>query len=103
MHEDQDQLSSRQAARLLARLDRMVTSGQITAMEAAQLRASEGTPAFDDAVRMIRTRHAAARLDAAVDEGAMTEAEAASYRTRLERGEHPRSLRAHLGRLRRKG
>lgn len=83
------------------RLDKMVASGRVTEAEAARLRAAVDTDQFDHAVRSIRVRHAAARLDAAVEGGQMTQGEAAGYLDRLNKGEHPRSLRTHLTNLHR--
>jgi hypothetical protein len=44
----------------------------------------------------IRTRHARARLDAAVEAGRMKQAEADANLEQLQKGEHPRELRGHL-------
>lgn len=85
--------------RILARLDKMVAAGRVTATEAAALRAAVGPDDFEAAVGVIRMRHAGARLDAAVDHGQMTRQEADAYRERLAKGEHPRSLRTHLAKL----
>ncbi len=89
-------------ARILERLDKMVASGRVTETEAARLRAAVDANQFDEAVRGIRVRHAGARLDAAVEGGQMTQAEAAGYLERLKKGEHPRSLRTHLTNLHRR-
>ena len=91
--------SYKNRSRLLERLDRMVASGQVTDTEAAQLRAAETEDEFDAAVTAIRTRHAGARLRAAVDDGHMSEEEAEANLARIRAGEHPRGLRALLGRL----
>jgi hypothetical protein len=40
--------------RIIEQVDKLVASGRITEDEAAQLRASEGTPEFDAAVGAIR-------------------------------------------------
>jgi hypothetical protein len=82
--------------RLLERLDHMLGSGQVTAEEATALRAATSAEDFEAAVVRIRTRHARARLDAAVEAGQMTEAEANANLEQLHKGEHPRGLRAHL-------
>jgi hypothetical protein len=42
------------AARVMERLDAMVSKGRVTDEEAAQLRATEGTAAFDDVLARIR-------------------------------------------------
>jgi hypothetical protein len=47
----------------------------------------------------IRARHARARLDAAVEAGQMTPAEACANMERIPKGEHPCSLRAHLRKI----
>ncbi len=88
----------KKATRLLARLDRMVAKGRITDGEANAIRAADGPEAFDAAVASVRARHAAPRLDAAVEDGSMTAADADAFRARLARGEHPRGLRGHLRR-----
>ncbi len=86
--------------RLMDRLDSMVDSGRVTGDEAARLRAAGGNDEFDGVVRDIRLRHARARLDTAVEGGSMTREEADGFIARLRAGEHPRSLRAHLGAFR---
>lgn len=86
--------------RLLERLDRMVESGRLTDAEARRLRAPARPNDFNDAVRDIRVRHAGTKLDVAVAEGSLTRVEADSFVERLGNGEHPRSLRAHLRKLR---
>jgi hypothetical protein len=82
--------------RLLERLDHMIGSGQVTPGEATELRAATNVEAYEAVVIRIRTRHARARLDAAVEAGQMTPAEASANLEQIERGEHPRGLRAHL-------
>jgi hypothetical protein len=82
--------------RIVQQLDRMVASGAITDDEAAQLRAAEGTPAFDVVVGSIRARHAGAHMEAAVAGGTMSQEEADGYLARLRSGEHPEGLRARL-------
>ncbi|MFN2568645.1 MAG: hypothetical protein ABR564_03465 [Candidatus Dormibacteria bacterium] len=88
--------------RILARLDKMVASGRVTEAEAAGLRTAVQPEEFEAAVGSIRLRHAAARLDAAVEDGQMTRQEADGYRDGLAKGEHPRALRTHLTKLRRR-
>jgi hypothetical protein len=85
--------------RLLERLDHMVRSGQVTAEEATVLRAATNAEDYETTVISIRTRHARARLDAAVEAGQMTQAEANANIERLQKGEHPRALRAHLRKI----
>jgi hypothetical protein len=77
----------------------MVRSGQITAEEATDLRAATDADDYQAAVVRIRTRHARARLDAAVEAGKMTHAEANANLEQLQTGEHPRGLRAHLRKI----
>ena len=72
MTEDHE-LGQKERERLLKQLDKMVESGRVTETEAAQLRTAADPGEFDRAVRAIRVRH--------------------------ERGEHPKSLRAHLRKL----
>ena len=50
--------------RIIQQVDRMVAAGRITEEEAAELRATEGTPGFDAVVGAIRARHAGAHLQA---------------------------------------
>jgi polyhydroxyalkanoate synthesis regulator phasin len=90
----------RRHERLLERVDHMVKSGRLTGQEAERLRAAAEPDEFDDVVRDIRVRHAGTSLDAAVEEGSMTEQEADAFLQRVESGEDPRSLRAQLRRLR---
>lgn len=95
-------ISFKNRQRLLGRLDRMVASGQVTDVEAGQLRAAEDEAQFQAAVTAIRSRHAGTRLAAAVTAGEMSQSEADANLDRIRRGEHPRGLRAHLGRLSRR-
>ena len=85
--------------RLLERLDHLVRSGQVTEEEATDLRAATNDEDYEAAVVRIRTRHARVRLDAAVDAGQMTQAEASANLEQIEEGKHPRGLRAHLRKL----
>jgi hypothetical protein len=95
---DSDDGSTEQEGRdrVLARVDRMVSSGRITEDEAQRLRAAPGPAEFDDVIHDIRARHAAPRLDAAVEHGDMDRNEADGLLERLRSGEHPRGLRARL-------
>ena len=87
-----------QTDRIMEQLDKMVASGRITADEAAQLRATEGTSEFDAAVAAIRARHAQAHTDRAVGDGRMSEEEAEGYLERVRGGEHSRELRTAIKR-----
>ncbi|MEO8899637.1 MAG: hypothetical protein ABI352_02195 [Candidatus Dormibacter sp.] len=98
----ENQTGPKSRGRILERLDKMMASGRVTETEAARLRAAADEVQFDEAVRSIRVRHAGARLDAVVEGGQMTQEEAAGYLERLRKGEHPRSLRTHLGKLHRR-
>ena len=98
MNEDH-QLDAKGRERLLKQLDKMVASGRVTETEAARLRTAAGSDEFDSASRDIRVRHARAQLNAAVEGGQMTQEEADAHLEGLKRGEHSRSLRAHLRRL----
>jgi polyhydroxyalkanoate synthesis regulator phasin len=89
--------------RLMGRLDHMVERGRMTEAEAAALRAASDPSEVDAVLCSIRLRHATPKLAEAVEQGAMTEDEAEVFRDRLRRGEHPRSLRAHLRRRKRGG
>jgi hypothetical protein len=85
--------------RLLERLDRMVETGQVTGEEADRLRGAGTDDEFNAAVVAVRSRHAEARLNAAVEAGVMTQAESDANLERIRQGEHPRGLRAHLARM----
>jgi hypothetical protein len=82
--------------RMMERLDAMVSNGRITDEEAAQLRATEGTPAFDDVVARIRARHAQAHTDPAVADGTMSREEADGLLDRVLAGEHSTELRKRV-------
>jgi hypothetical protein len=85
-----------QPERIIERLDTMVASGRLTAEEAARLRATAGTPEFDEALAAIRARHAQVHTDAAVAAGTMSPADAASALARVRDGEHSGDLRRHI-------
>lgn len=91
---------SKRHKRLLEQLDKMVESGRLTEQEAARLRAAPGPDEFENVLRDVRVRHAGTRLASAVGDGGMSQDEADGFLVRLKNGEHPRSLRAHLGKLR---
>jgi len=99
MEGDGGHMSWARRGRVLERLDGMVGSGRITAEEAEGLRIASGPSEFDDVVRAISRRHAEARLAAGVRDGSLSQDEAGRLLERLDAGEHPRSLRAHLGGL----
>ncbi|MDQ2959753.1 MAG: hypothetical protein M3R48_01685 [Candidatus Dormibacteraeota bacterium] len=102
MNDDfENQTGPKSRERILERLDKMMAAGRVTETEAARLRAAAEPEQFDEAVRIIRVRHAGARLDAAVEGGQMTREEAEDSLERLKKGEHPRSLRTHLSKLHR--
>jgi hypothetical protein len=96
MNDDFAPTTPKNRKRLLERLDHMVRSGQVTEEEATDLRAATNDEDYDAAIVRIRTRHAKARLDAAVQAGQMTQAEANANLDEIQRGMHPRGLRAHL-------
>jgi hypothetical protein len=101
MNEDlESQTGWRGRKRLVGRLDKMVESGRLTEEEAERLRGAAQATEFDDVVRDIRVRHAMTRLDAAVVAGSVTQVEVDGFLERLRNGEHPRSLRGHLRKLR---
>ena len=85
---------------LVERLGQLVESGRVTEAEATRLRAAAGPAEFDVVVRDISMRHVGAELSAAVEAGQLTQPEAGAYLERIKAGQHPRSLRAHLRRLR---
>src|SRR5579864_9180673 len=78
---------------LLARLDKTVTAGRITEDDAARLRAAAESGDLDAEALRIRLGHARARVDAAVENGAMTRDEADLLLARVADGETPRGLR----------
>jgi polyhydroxyalkanoate synthesis regulator phasin len=82
--------------RMMERLDAMVSNGRITNEEAVQLRATEGTPAFDDVVARIRARHAQAHTEPAVADGTMSHEEADGLLARVRAGEHSTELRKQV-------
>lgn len=82
--------------RMMERLDTMVANGRITAEEAAQLRATEGTAAFEEAVARVRARHAQAHTDPAVADGSMSQEEADHLLERVLAGEHSTELRKQV-------
>ena len=83
-------------ARMMQRLDAMVANGRITTEEAAQLRAAEGTPAFEAVVARVRARHAQAHTDPAVADGTMSREEADELLARVRAGEHSTELRKQV-------
>jgi polyhydroxyalkanoate synthesis regulator phasin len=87
--------------RIIKQIDKMVKSGRITEDEAARLRATEGSAAFDQAVGEIRARHAGAHMEESVTAGQMSQEEADGYVEQLKAGDHPKGLRSHLGQLKR--
>jgi hypothetical protein len=95
------EMSAGRRKRVLRQLVKMTASGRLTEEEATRLRAAAGPSEFDDVVRDISVRHADARLAAAVADCSMSQEEADAFLSRLRSGEHPRSLRSHLGALRR--
>jgi hypothetical protein len=82
--------------RMMERLDAMVANGRITPDEAARLRATDGTPEFDQVVAGVRARHAQAHTDPAVAEGRMSQDDADAYLERVRDGEHSRDLRTGI-------
>ncbi len=97
MSEDhQADAESAKRERIVKNLDSMVESGRVTETEAAHLREAPQPAAFERAIRDIRIRHAATKLDAAVEAGEMSKQDAEAILERLRRGEHSGSLRARL-------
>ena len=86
--------------RIIKQLDQIVAAGRMTEVEAARLRETAGTPAFDAAMGVVRARHASAQMDGAVRSSEMTQGEADAYLDRLREGEHPQGLRARLAKHR---
>ncbi|MEO7118918.1 MAG: hypothetical protein ABIZ34_08100 [Candidatus Limnocylindrales bacterium] len=86
--------------RLVGRLDRMVDAGRLTAEEADRIRAAGQQKEFNDVVRDIRVRHAAASLDSEVADGSLTRDAADDLLERVRNENHSPSLRARLRDLR---
>jgi hypothetical protein len=83
----------RQGVGLDRRLDKMVAAGRLTDDEAARLRAAKSAVEREDLARAIQVRHARRRIDEAVENGRLTEAEAKDYVDRLDSGEDLKFLR----------
>jgi polyhydroxyalkanoate synthesis regulator phasin len=92
----ENRTDGRRRERIIERLDQMVVAGRVTNQEAKRLRTAGMPGEFDDGILDIRVRHAGTILDAAVQDGRLTQEEADSFLERLRNGEHPRSLRAYL-------
>lgn len=88
--------------RLLERIDKLVQAGRVNEEDASRLRAAADTGELDEAAREIQLRHATARVNDAVEDGALTQEQAQAFLERLANGEDPRFLRG-LRRGRRRG
>jgi hypothetical protein len=82
-----------EAERLRRRVTRMVETGRVSGDEAERVRTAANPGEVDDAVRVIRLRHARERLDGDVREGRMSREEADLVLERLQDGEHRGLLR----------
>ena len=82
--------------RILKQLDKMVSSGRMTAAEAQRLRSTQGSPEFENVIQDIRVRHASEGLDEAVADKQMSRQEADGHLQNLKDGQHPKGLRARL-------
>jgi hypothetical protein len=82
--------------RVLRQLDRMVAAGRVTAQEAERLRAARDAAGFEAVLGEIRARHAGPELEAAVQDGQLSGAEAEDLQHQIRRGDHPRGLRRRL-------
>lgn len=91
--------SKGQSWRVLARLDKLVASGRLTAEEAERLRAAGGSSEAEGVLWSIRARHAAGRLRAAVESGEVDEAQADQIVNRVRAGDHTAELRTWVRRL----
>ena len=87
--------------RLLEQLDRLVDAGQVTAEEASALRAATNAEDYEAAVVRIRSRHARARLEVAVERGQMTQAGPTSTWSRYRMASIPGVSERTYGRSRR--
>lgn len=82
-------------------LAHMQATGKLTAEEVLAL--ETGNPDQEETVmRGVRARHAAARLEAAVDAGTVSEEEAADLIQQVSHGGHSRQLRARINKLARR-
>ena len=95
----QESITPRQQERILEQLDKMVRKGRMTEGEARRLREATGAADFESVIRDVRSRHAGTKVDAAVKDGSMTREEADNVILSIKKGEHSRSLRAHLRHL----
>ncbi len=82
--------------RVLTQLDHMLNAGRVTDEEAARLRTAATPAAFDEAMGMIRARHAEAKLSTAIASGRLSAGEADEYRRQLREGGHSRDLRERI-------
>jgi hypothetical protein len=82
--------------RVLRQLDRMVAAGRVTTQEAERLRRAQDAADLESVMGEIRARHAGPDLEAAVQAGQLTGAEADDLKHRIRRGDHPRGLRGQL-------
>lgn len=98
MKQGHDNVNQRSAGRLFGRLEKMVAAGRITDEEAARLRAAAESGDLDAEVGRIRRGHVHAKVEAAVEEGSLTAAEAEKVLEQVENGAHPRVLRTLLRR-----
>jgi len=86
--------------RIIKQLDTMVAAGRVTEAEAAPLRETAGTPAFDAAMGAMRARHASAQMDGAIRSGELTKEEADAYLDRLRKGSTRKASGARLAKHR---
>ena len=77
--------------RLERRLNKMVGAGRVTTEDAERVRASS-TEERDKAVVEVRAAHITARVRDALNEGRLTEAEAAEVRAQLDAGRDPKDI-----------
>lgn len=89
----------RGGVRLDERLDKMLAAGRLTDEEAQRLRSATTADGREEVARAIQLRHARARIDEAVENGSVAEAETTALVERLESGEDLRFLRG-IGRRR---
>lgn len=95
MNEDSStpkRLTAQQLAHLQA-------NGRMTAEEVAALETSDPDVTV---MRGVRVRHASARLEAAVDAGAVSKEEAVDLIQQVKHGGHSRELRARINKLARR-
>jgi len=77
-------------------VEALVRSGRVAPDEAERLLGAGEAGETEDAMTLVRLRHAGARLDALVADGRISRGEADVLLGRIRRGEHSPTLRAQI-------